>query len=211
MPLPRPTLKDHNPLLLLSDGGYRAADLYTSPPDVVEDLATRETSFTVTQEEFDGYEGQWYLVDANASNHAKYLAGAVFNVKAPKLNVTIRDINQNDGADVSGTSILKGVKLQFQIGTNLYTVLADPELRTPVWNNAGSGINSDGYLDIRVKDESGADFPEIVWRHLRCVRFSRWTERYNPALYVGSERLWEGDWSGFGSLCLEHSRENHYR
>ena len=55
------------------------------------DLIGRENLFTVTQAEFDGYEGQWYLVDANDNNWAKAGAGAVFNVKAPKLDLSIRD------------------------------------------------------------------------------------------------------------------------
>ena len=86
--------------------------------------------FTVTQSEFDGYEGQWYLVDP-IYQYCK-VGTAVFNVKAPSLDVTIRDPEQNDGADVSGKSIPTGAKLQFQIGTNMYTVL-DPTLRNPVY------------------------------------------------------------------------------
>ena len=42
----------------------------------------------------------------------------------------------------------------------MYTVL-DPAYRTPVWNNTGSGLNSDGYLDILVKDESGATLQRL--------------------------------------------------
>ncbi|MCX6672085.1 MAG: DUF3821 domain-containing protein, partial [Euryarchaeota archaeon] len=99
--------------------------------------------------------GQWYLVASDQNQRAKDKAGAVFNVKAPKLDVTIRDPNQNDGADVSGKLVPTGSLLQFQIGTNMYTVL-DTTLRNPVYNNAGSSLNSDGYLDIVVKDETGA-------------------------------------------------------
>ncbi|MFY9799653.1 MAG: MEMAR_RS02690 family S-layer glycoprotein [Methanoregula sp.] len=132
-----------------------AADIRTTAPTVSFDLIGRANLFTVTQAEFDGYEGQWYLVNAADNNWAKAGTGAVFNVKAPKLDVSIRDPNQNDGADVSGKSIPQGATLQFQIGTNMYTVLADPSLRSTVYNNGGSGLNSDGYLDLVVKTESG--------------------------------------------------------
>ena len=132
-----------------------AADIRTTAPTVSFDLIGRENLFTVTQAEFDGYEGQWYLVDANDNNWAKAGAGAVFNVKAPKLDVSIRDPFQNDGADVSGKSIPQTARLQFQIGTNMYTVLADPTLRYPLDSQTGSVGNSDGYLDLVVKTESG--------------------------------------------------------
>jgi PGF-CTERM protein len=129
-----------------------AADITVTPPTVSVDTTGRANLFTVTQAEFDGYEGQWYLVNPAAANTASAQA---FNVKAPKLDVSIRDVNQNDGADVSGKSIPTGAQLQFQIGTNMYTVL-DPTLRSTVYGTAGSGANTDGYLDIVVKDETGA-------------------------------------------------------
>jgi PGF-CTERM protein len=129
-----------------------AADIQVTPPTVSVDTTGRAALFTVTQAEFDGYEGQWYLVNPATGNTA---GAPVFNVKAPKLDVSIRDVNQNDGADVSGKSIPTGAQLQFQIGTNMYTVL-DPTLRSTVYGTAGSGANTDGYLDIVVKDETGA-------------------------------------------------------
>ena len=132
-----------------------AADISTTAPTVSVDTTGRATTFTVTQSEFDGYEGQWYLVASDLNQRAKPGAGAVFNVKSPKLDVTIRDPNQNDGADVSGKSVPTGSQLQFQIGTNMYTVL-DPLLRGPVYGTAGSGTNTDGFLDIVVKTDSGA-------------------------------------------------------
>ena len=139
-----------------SDGGHRAADIQTTAPTVSVDTTGRAATFTVTQSEFDGYEGQWYLVASDLNQRAKPGAGAVFNVKAPKLDVTIRDPNQNDGADISGKSVPTGSLLQFQIGTNMYTVLGNTAQRFPVFNNAGSGATGDGYLDIVVKTDSGA-------------------------------------------------------
>jgi len=85
-----------------------AADISNTAPTVSVDTTGRATTFTVTQSEFDGYEGQWYLVDPTRNQIAKPGAGAVFNVKSPRLDVTIRDPNQNDGADVSGKSVPTG-------------------------------------------------------------------------------------------------------
>jgi len=128
-----------------------AADIGTTSPTVSFDLTGRATLFTVTQSEFDGYEGEWYLVNPS-TNHA--VAPALFNVKAPKLDLTIRDPNQN-GADVSGKSLPQGTQLQFQVGTNMYTVLSNSLLRGPVYNLEGSAAGTDGYLNILVKTESG--------------------------------------------------------
>jgi len=105
--------------------------------------------------EFDGYEGEWYLVDADDNYLAKAGTGAVFDVKAPKLEISIRDPNQNDGADVSGTSVPQGTHLQFQIDTNMYTAITNPLLRSPVYGVGGTGVNTDGYLDILIKTGSG--------------------------------------------------------
>ena len=130
-----------------------AADIDNTPPTVsVETAGGRANLFTVTQSEFDGYTGQWYLVNSTTGRaHAP-----VFNVKAPSLDITVRDPFQNDGADVSGKSVPTGSKLQFSVGTNMYTVL-DPALREPVYNLTGGALTgSDGYLDIVVKTESNA-------------------------------------------------------
>jgi len=131
-----------------------AAQIGTTPPTVLVDTTSRAALFTVTQSEFDGYTGQWYLCNPTNNNYA---FAPVFNVKAPSLDVTVRDPLQNDGADVSGKSVPSGSALQFQIGTNMYTVL-DPLFRSPVDNNAAI----DGYLDLVVKSESGAVFTALI-------------------------------------------------
>ena len=132
-----------------------SADIHTSVPTKSIDLAGRENAFAVTQAEFDGYEGDWFLVDAAGNYIAKAGTGAVFTVKAPKLEISIRDPNQNDGADVSGTSVPQGTQLQFQIGSNMYTAILNPLFRSPVYGVGGTGVNTDGYLDILIKTESG--------------------------------------------------------
>ena len=160
-----------------------AAQITTTPPTVSVDTTGRATQFTVTQSEFDGYTGQWYLVSGTTS----YAVAPVFNVKAPSLDITVRDPFQNDGADVSGKSVPTGSLLQFQVGTNMYTVL-DGALRYPVYNVAGGGTNSDGYLDIVVKTESGAILTQLIGNG--TGQPPERPECFNPALYLGQEQQW---------------------
>jgi PGF-CTERM protein len=110
--------------------------------------------FTVTPAEFDNYAGEWYLVDDTDHNYAKENAAAVFNVRTPKIDVSIRDINQNN-ADVSGKSIPTGAELQFQIGTNMYTALGNARNNFEDHNITLPG-QSDGYINIVVKPATGA-------------------------------------------------------
>jgi PGF-CTERM protein len=145
-----------------------AAQLRTTSPTQTVNLDTnRLHDFTVTQAEFELYPGEWYLVDANDHQYAKNGTGAIFNVKLPSLDVTLRDPGQS-GADITNKAVPLGTQIQFRIGTNMYTTLTDetlanpsgtPALRYPVWNitgnaSAGSG-DSDGYIDLVVKTESG--------------------------------------------------------
>src|SRR5665647_938487 len=131
------------------------ADVYTSPPTISYSLINRSTWFTVNATEFDSYTGEWYLVDASAGNQAKAGTAAIFTVRHPVLQVSIWDPTLNGGADVSGKSIMWGTRLQFQIGTSMHTILANPSLRSPVYNRTGSGVDSDGFLDIKVRYENG--------------------------------------------------------
>ncbi len=145
----------HQPISAPSDGGHHPHIVTPKDQTIFYSLINRTTNFTVNQTEFDGYEGEWYLADADNNNYAKPGTGPVFTVSAPRINLTIRDPFRIGGTDVSGMSILRGEGLQFQIGTNMYTVLANPSLRSPIYNTTGSGANSDGFLDIIVKDEHG--------------------------------------------------------
>ncbi|MCJ7741072.1 MAG: DUF3821 domain-containing protein, partial [Methanoregula sp.] len=111
-------------------------------------------TFYVDQTEFDGYTGQWYLVNPVAGGTALV---PVFNVKTPYLSLKVLDVGQDDGADVSGKSVPTGSKLQFQIDTNMYTAL-DPTLRYPVSNTVIDNKIQSGYCNIVVmpQDQSGA-------------------------------------------------------
>jgi len=127
-----------------------AADIGNTPPTTTIETEGRQEAFTVTQAEFDGYEGIWYLVDPATS----LAVSPVFNVKAPKLDVSIRDVNQN-GADVSGKSIPTGALLQFQIGTNMYTALGDFRTSKDDCTDLTES-QCDGYINILVKPATGA-------------------------------------------------------
>lgn len=61
-----------------------AADIHNTAPSVSIDTTGRAGTFYVDQTDFDGYEGQWYLVASDQNQRAKPGVGAVFNVKAPK-------------------------------------------------------------------------------------------------------------------------------
>ena len=53
--------------------GWWASPAYrhTERPDISYSVINRTTNFTVNQTEFDGYEGEWYLADADNNNYAK--------------------------------------------------------------------------------------------------------------------------------------------
>ena len=84
----------------------------------------------------------------------------------------------------------------------MYTVL-DPALRNPVYGTAGSGANTDGYLDIVVKTDSGAILTAL-YNTSGIEQFYQSPERFRPALCMGQERQWGRNRSRFGSLRLGH-------
>ena len=134
-----------------------AADIHNTAPSVSIDTTGRAGTFYVDQTDFDGYEGQWYLVASDQNQRAKPGVGAVFNVKAPKLTLKILDISQNDDADVSGKSVPWGSYLQFKVDTNLYTAI-NPALRYPVSTTVIDNKAQSGYCNIIIlpQDQSGA-------------------------------------------------------
>jgi len=121
----------------------------TSHSTVDVDIAGREHNFLVSQAEFEGYEGNWYLVDPvtgfSCSNAGSPVL--VVTVRAPHLDISIWDLDA--GRDVSGRAILLGENLTFRVDTNLYLAL-DKDSRPDI-----SG-NSRGIITIKVKDENGA-------------------------------------------------------
>ena len=136
-----------------------AAQLGTTSPSKSFDIASRFESFTVAPSDFVGYAGNWYLVNAT-TNFA--CVPAIFTAADPTLDIKIWDFSQ-DG-DVTGKSVPQGELLGFKIETNMYNALAYGtgvgyryNLTGVDWSNTDNG-----YILIRVKDESGTTFTSLV-------------------------------------------------
>ena len=71
----------------------------------------------------------------------------MFTVMDPALDVRVVDSSR--GTDVTGGSVPIGTRLGFRVSTNMYGAV-DPTYRSPI-NPA-----TDGYIDIVVKNQSGA-------------------------------------------------------
>ena len=113
---------------------------------------TGASSFTVG-DTFVGYTGNWYALDANGG-----ALGAIFNVQDPTLSVNVWDWDQS--ADVTSKSVPQGENLGFKISTNMISALDVSGVkahRQPVFNT----MAGDGYINLRVKDESGATFTAL--------------------------------------------------
>jgi PGF-CTERM protein len=106
---------------------------------------TGASAYTVTYSDYGigGSIADWYYVAANGDGGA-----LAFRVADPTLDVNIWDATIS--ADVTGKSVPKGELLRFGIVTNQYAALVTN--RTPIYNNS----TGDGYLDLKVKTESGA-------------------------------------------------------
>ncbi len=102
------------------------------------------SAFTVS-DTFVGYTGNWYTLDP-VTNTA---VAPAFNVQDPTLLINIWDWDQS--SDVTSRSVAQGDNLGFKVSTNMISAL-DPVHRQPVFNT----MAGDGYINIRVKDESGA-------------------------------------------------------
>jgi PGF-CTERM protein len=115
---------------------------------------TGASNYTVTYADYGigGDIGEWYrIVNGNGTTLA-------FRVANPSLDLTIWDATIS--ADVTGKSVTKGENLQFGIVTNQYAALTTG--RTPVYNLSGNlATLSDGYIDIRVKTESGGVLTQL--------------------------------------------------
>jgi len=128
-----------------------AAVVATTPFSQSYDFgSTGATSFTVG-DTFVGYTGNWY-----ALNNAGAAIAPLFNVQDPTLSVNIWDFSQN--ADVTGRSVPQGENLGFKVSTNMISAISDPTLRNPIFNTAAG----DGYINVRVKSESGTTFTGVL-------------------------------------------------
>ncbi len=121
------------------------------------------TSFTVG-DTFVGYTGNWYALDAAGCSQ---LASSVFNVQDPTLSVNIWDFSQS--ADVTSKSVPQGEFLGFKISTNMISAISDPTPQEPHITTHAAG---DGYINVRVKDESGATFTSVLNANRWYIRVS---------------------------------------
>jgi trimeric autotransporter adhesin len=130
-----------------------AAPLTTSAASKTIPITANADSFTVTFGDFGGYTGDWYRIDP-ATQTTYNPAQLAFRVADPTLDVNIWDATIS--ADVTSKSVPKGELLQFGIVTNMYAALS-PANRGPVFNTS----TGDGYLDLKVKTESGAVLTQL--------------------------------------------------
>jgi len=111
-----------------------AADITTTSPSKVINLAPdRYKSMTISQADFVGYTGNWYLLMADGKTAQKATYGsptAVINVQDPTLSVAVWDFQQSK--DVTGMSITQGEHLGVQVNTNMYAATYDQRNNT-IW------------------------------------------------------------------------------
>lgn len=160
------------------------ADLYVTSPSRTLDLLNSYTSFTVVPLNYAGYTGDWYLLNGAGTRPIGDTAEAsrVFTVLDPALDLRIRDIGAD--TDVSGKTVPQGTSIGFRIETTMYPAI-DGRYRSPVFNS-----NRSGYIDIRVRNESGSVFTALRDSHGRSYSLLRqnvsaipwtWGDPLNPA------------------------------
>jgi hypothetical protein len=145
-----PAYNDSVPSLTQIGWWASAADIYNTAPSKTIDLYTRYSSLTIAPSDFVGYTGYWYLLgpDGKVANQN----ALVFIVADPMLDIKIWDFDLD--ADVTGTTVPHGDKLGFRIDTNMYPAV-DNRYRSPI------NPETDGYIDIKVKDESYTQLTEL--------------------------------------------------
>jgi PGF-CTERM protein len=149
-----------------------AANIGNSAPSATINLGSgtppQYDSFTVAQQNFVGYTGNWYLMNS-ATGGVAFVGGSsanspvvVFTVADPALDIGVWDYNQ--ATDVTGTSVPQGEYLGFTVKTNMVLSTTD-KLRGSLntsWDTTSTlqyyPINSatDGYINLKVKDSTGA-------------------------------------------------------
>jgi len=128
--------------------GWWASGSTSTNPDFVMDISSKYKSFTVDQDTFVSRTGNWYaLTETNNKQDV------VFNVKDPQLSVAAWDFVQQK--DVTGLNVVHGGHLGVKITTNMYAA-TNPQYRP----NANAA--TDGYIKIKVKDESGAQLSNLL-------------------------------------------------
>ena len=113
-----------------------AAQITTSAPTKSISLAgTRYRDFTVSQADFVGYTGNWYLLKSDGQTVQTGTGTtpvAVINVQDPTLSVAVWDFQQSK--DITGMSITQGEHLGVQVNTNMYTASQTTLRNNTIWS-----------------------------------------------------------------------------
>lgn len=164
--------------------GYWAsgADLDTTSPRII-DVGSRLHSMSITQTEFSGYTGNWYVV--NSASHAERLA---FYVEDPQLSLDIIDANSNV---VNGKSVAQGTPLTFRINTNMYSLangkrstaaVIDTSIPAPIADFTATG-NAVSGISLTSTTTGVVDPADLEWSEI-CL-----TCPGEPCEYSGSPLL----------------------
>ncbi|MDD5144338.1 MEMAR_RS02690 family S-layer glycoprotein, partial [Methanoregula sp.] len=120
-------------------------------------------AFTVDQLSFVGYTENWYLLGSDKSTPLVGTDGkpiVVFSVADPRLEIAVWDFQQD--SDVTGKSVTQGQQLGFSIKTNMVFNPADGKRGNVSNAETAYGNFIDGYITIKVKDESGATMTRLA-------------------------------------------------
>jgi trimeric autotransporter adhesin len=124
-----------------------------------------------------GATANWYVVNPATGHSTGTLA---LRSEDPSLDLNIWDTTI--GADVTGKSITQGEKLQFGIVTNQKDAFASTLLRNPITGTS----TGDGYIDLKVKTQTGAVLSALYINNTYAVRLTQinvTTQPYNWGNY----------------------------
>lgn len=128
------------------------ATITGTAPKTIE-LGSRYKSMSITSAEFVGYTGNWYhYVNGAATSVAFYVAD-------PQIDMNIWDSSAG-GQNVNGKAIVQGINLTFRINTNLYSI--NDGKRSNVTPGVALNPETDGFVTIKVKSESGSTYNKLI-------------------------------------------------
>jgi PGF-pre-PGF domain-containing protein len=164
------------------------ADTLRYPPTITLNLAGRETNLLVSQADFDGFEGTWYLVDP--STRLAFISSGspvqVINVASPRLDIRIWDVDW--ATDVTGKSIAQGENLTFRIETNLWLAM-DRFSRPDITND------TQGVITIKVKDEMGASLNYLYRDNSKINVLTNLSVNTSPWFWGGGATTGQNYWA----------------
>jgi len=158
-----PIAIDNDPVTNYTIGWWAsAASITSTAPSAKVDTQPSYKAFTVDQQSFVGYTGNWYLLGSDKATPVLNTGGnpiVVFSVADPRLEIAVWDFEQ--ASDVTGKSVTQGQKLGFSVKTNMVFNPADIKR-----GNASNGIVDDqyidGYITIKVKNEQSATLTKLA-------------------------------------------------